>query len=65
MSVIMNKRLLDAKEAANYIGISRAKLYQWAKKEKIPSVNIDTRRLFDVLELDEFVDSLKKERKAA
>jgi len=65
MSIVMNKRLLDAKEAASYIGISRAKLYQWADKDRIPSVRIDTRRLFDVLELDEFVDSLKKERKAA
>ncbi|HPG41110.1 MAG TPA: helix-turn-helix domain-containing protein [bacterium] len=62
MSVIMNKRLLGVKEAASYLSISRAKLYQWAEKNKIPSVRIDTRRLFDVLELDEFVESLKKDR---
>lgn len=62
MSIVITKRLLDVKEAANYIGISRAKLYQWADKNRIPSVRIDTRRLFDVLDLDEFVESLKMER---
>lgn len=65
MSIIMNKRLLDAKEAASYLGISRAKLYQWGEKNKIPSVRIDGRRLFDVLEMDEFVEKLKKDREVA
>ena len=57
--VVMNKRLLDVKQAAEYIGISRAKLYQWMDKDKIPSVRIDSRRLLDVHDLDEFVDNLK------
>jgi excisionase family DNA binding protein len=59
MPVVMNKRLLDAKSAANYLSISRALLYQWNAKGKIPSVRINSRRLFDVLDLDRFVDSLK------
>jgi len=54
-----NKRLLDAKDAASYLSISRAKLYQWVDAGKIPSVRIDKRRLFDILELDEFVEKLK------
>jgi len=53
------KRLLDAKDAASYLSISRAKLYQWVDAGKIPSVRIDKRRLFDILELDEFVEKLK------
>jgi excisionase family DNA binding protein len=57
--VIVNKRLLNVKQAAEYIGISRAKLYQWMKKDKIISLRIDGRRLIDVNDLDEFVDSLK------
>ena len=48
MVVISQKRLLDVKEAANYLSI--------------PSVRIDNKRLFDVLELDGFVYRLKRER---
>ncbi len=62
MAVISQKRLLDVKEAANYLSISRTKLYEWCLQGKIPSVRIDSKRLFDVLELDEFVDRLKRER---
>ena len=58
MAVIVHKRLLDAKEAAEYLSISRAKLYEWLAKGKVPSVTIDSCRLFDVLKLDQFVDSL-------
>ena len=58
MAVIVHKRLLDAKEAAEYLSISRVKLYEWLAKGKVPSVTIDSCRLFDVLKLDQFVDSL-------
>ena len=54
------KRLLDAKQAANYLSISRSKLYQLVEVKKIKSVRIDARRLFDIIDLDEFVESLKK-----
>lgn len=57
------KRLLDAKSAAEYLSISRAKLYQWVDAGKIPSLRIDSRRLFDILELNEFVESLKKKQR--
>ena len=62
MLVIINKRLLDVKTAATYLSISRAMLYQWASKGKIPSIRINTRRLFDVNDLDEFVDGLKNKQ---
>jgi len=62
MAVISQKRLLAVKEAANYLSISRTKLYEWSQQGKIPSVRIDKKRLFDVVELDEFVDRLKRER---
>ena len=60
MPVVVDKRLLNAKSAAEYLSISKAKLYQWVDKGKIPSVRIDSRRLFDVVDLDIFVDELKK-----
>ncbi len=64
MPVVINKRLLDAKSAADYLSISRALLYQWNTKGKIPSIRINSRRLFDVLELDTFVDNLKTEQRS-
>lgn len=59
---VFKKRLLDVKSAADYLSISRAKLYQWVDAGKIPSVRIDGRRLFDILELNEFVERLKRDR---
>ena len=55
-----DKRLLDAKSAAEYLSISRAKLYEWVDAGKIPSIRIDSRRLFDILELNDLVEKLKK-----
>ena len=66
MAVISQKRLLDLKEAANYLSISRPKLYEWSLQGKIPSVRIDNKRLFDVLELDELsIGSSEKEHENA
>ena len=60
--VIMNKRLLDARPAADYLSIGKTLLYQLAAKGKIPGIKINSRRLFDVNDLDEFVDKLKSEQ---
>ena len=59
MSVIVTKRLMDAKEASQYLSISRTKLYELLKKKIINSITIDSRRLFDVEDLDMFVNQLK------
>lgn len=59
MPIVVNKRLLDVKAAAEYLSISRSKLYQWTLARRIRSVKIDGRRLFDVHDLDAFVDRLK------
>jgi excisionase family DNA binding protein len=47
------------KAAAEYLSISRSKLYEWALTRRIRSLKIDRRRLFDVHDLDEFVEMLK------
>ena len=59
MNKVFTKRLLDSNEAAHYLSISRAKLYQWLNKGKIPSIRIDSKRLFDKTDLDRFIDSFK------
>jgi len=56
-----HKRLLSAKDAACYLSISRAKLYEWTKDERIKSIRIDSRRLFDIVDLDAFIESLKEQ----
>jgi excisionase family DNA binding protein len=61
MATTMNKRLLDVKAAAQYLSIGRSKLYEWAKSGRIKSVRIDSRRLFDVQDLDSFVEQLKQQ----
>ena len=58
--MVINKRLLEAKAAAEYLSISRSKLYQLMKQGKIKSLKIDNMRLFDVYALDHFVDDLDK-----
>ena len=56
----MNKRLLNVKEASQYLSISRALLYQLSSAGKVKSVRIKTRRLFDVRDLNQYVDQQKK-----
>ena len=58
----MDKRLLDVKSAADYLSLSRSKLYQLIENGEISSIKIGGRRLFDVMDLDAFVDDLKNER---
>ena len=54
------KRLFSAHEAARYLCISRAKLYEL----QIRSLKIGSRRLFDLNDLDEFIERLKAEQEA-
>ncbi len=64
MAVIINKRLLNADEASEYLSIGKTTLYSWVKRSKIPVLKIDSCTRFDVLELDEVVEKLKAERQA-
>ena len=57
------KRLLSVKEAAEYLSISRSKLYQWIKAGKIMSIRIDSKRLLDIIEIDKFIERLKETEK--
>jgi excisionase family DNA binding protein len=61
MPVMMNKRLLDIKAAAEYLSISRSLLYQWIDKGRISALKINTRTLIDVYDLDKLIDNLKSE----
>ncbi len=62
MTVIMNKRLLKTKAAADYLSIGRSTLCLWIRQDKVPSIKVGKNRLFDVEELDAFIESLKIEK---
>ena len=59
---LITKRLLTPKEASIYYGISERKLEYLRKAGYIKFTRLpDTRkRLYDVVDLDEFVDKLNK-----
>ena len=59
--IVINKRLLNVNEAADYLSISRSKLYQLTDKGKIQSIKIDGSRRFDVCDLDLFVENQKSQ----
>ena len=62
MAIAVNKRLLNADEASDYLSIGKTKLYSWVKRGKIPVLKIDSSTRFCIEELNEFVDTLKADR---
>jgi len=58
------KRLLSYKEASVYMGLSVSQLKRLVREGVLPSVMIGKRRLFDIHDLDKFIEHRKvKERK--
>ena len=50
------KRLLDAGEAAAYLGLSEHTIRQWASQGRIPKVKLGGKALrFDKVDLDRFI----------
>ena len=58
----MQKRLLRTSEAAEYLSVGRSTICEWLRQGKVPSLKLGKSRLFDIKELDEFVESLKANR---
>ena len=61
------RRLLTAKQAATYLGISPRTLWSMTNSGEIPSVRFGSSRRqsvrFDVADLDQWIDSRKKARR--
>ena len=57
------KRLLSAKEAAVYLGISHRTLWSWAQWGWVHYVQLGRRVLFDRTRLDEVIKQCTKEPK--
>ncbi|MCP4373211.1 MAG: helix-turn-helix domain-containing protein [Deltaproteobacteria bacterium] len=56
---IMTKRYVSIKTVSEYTSIPVKPLYEWAAQGKIPSIKIGRRRLFDLKEIDSFMESMK------
>lgn len=57
-------RLLTAKEAAEYLGLSEQTIRQWASQRKIPSVKIGRALRFLVDDLDQLINEGRTPQKS-
>ena len=55
----MEKRLLNIKEASEYLGVKENTLYCWVSQKKIPYVKLGRRTLFDIEDLNKFIEENK------
>ena len=59
----MQKRLLNIKEAAAYLGCGKTKVWELAKKNTIQAIKFGAKMTrFDINDLDRYIDSLKAQR---
>ncbi|RPJ58506.1 MAG: DNA-binding protein [Acidobacteria bacterium] len=56
----MQERLLGVEQAARYLGIKPGTLYLWARIGFVPSVKMGRRLLFDIADLDAFIERKKR-----
>lgn len=59
----MDKYLLTPAEAAEFLGISRSRIYELIASEKLGSVTIGRSRRISRQSLDEFLEQLKTPEK--
>lgn len=56
----IRKRLLTVAEAAQYLGRSPKAIHALVERGKIPVVRVDSRRFFDVVDLERWVEKHKR-----
>ena len=59
--VMMEKRLLSAREAAEYLGISHRTVWAWAQAGWLPVTRLGRRVLFDRSKLDGVIEQLTED----
>jgi len=57
MSNTIQQRLLTVKEAANYLAMTSAALYQLVHRKKIPVVRFGKALRFDIQALDDWIEA--------
>lgn len=58
-------RLISVEQAEAYLGIKKSTLYVWAGRGVIPSVKMGRRLLFDLRDLDQMIERVKRSRSSA
>jgi len=53
---IVGKRLLNVKEAAQYLGLQRDTIYKKSRLRELPSVKVGRSLRFDVVALNAYVE---------
>lgn len=61
MNKQMKKRLLNVKEASEYTGLAVGTLYNQVSRREIPFVKLGKKLLFDLQDLDDWINSNKVE----
>ena len=56
---MVEKRLLNIKEASEYLGISQKGLYNMIYRREIPFIKIGGRVRFDIIDLDKWIEGQK------
>jgi excisionase family DNA binding protein len=57
----MNKRYANIKEVSEYTSLPVKTLYEWAGTGRIPSIKLGSRVLFDLIDIDFLMSSLKRD----
>ena len=57
---VMPARYVDVKAVSGYTSLAESTLYEWAGQGKIPSIKAGGRRLFDLVDIDRYMASLKR-----
>jgi len=60
METVKKKKLLNASQASEYLGLSEGTVRQWASMKKISSVKLGKALRFDIKDLDDLIESSKK-----
>lgn len=56
----MKKRYANIKEVSEYTSLPIKTLYDWASQRKIPSIKYGRRVLFDLEDIDKYLQSMKR-----
>ena len=54
------ERYVDIKTVSRYTSLSVSILYEWSTTGRIPSIKIGRRRLYDLVDIDRLMASLKR-----
>jgi excisionase family DNA binding protein len=56
----MQNNYINIKKASEYLGLAIATLYAYVSKKNIPFIKVGDRILFDIKDLDSWMDSKKQ-----